>query len=60
VVGAMKGISGPKKEEIVNRQLCHFFRADIGLGMSVAQGLGLDMNSISSIHSSTTKATEKV
>jgi catalase len=59
VVGAMKGISGPKKEEIVNRQLCHFFRADIGLGMSVAQGLGLDMNSISSIHSSTTKATEK-
>lgn len=41
IVGAMSGISGPKKDEIINRQLCHFFRADIGLGMSVAQGLGV-------------------
>ncbi|HEX2627546.1 MAG TPA: catalase, partial [Chitinophagaceae bacterium] len=46
VVGAMKGIDGPKKAEIINRQLCHFFRADIGLGMAIAQGLGLDMNSL--------------
>ncbi len=46
VVGAMKGIDGPKKGEIINRQLCHFFRADIGLGMAIAQGLGLDMNSL--------------
>ena len=43
VVGAMSGISGPKKGEIVNRQLCHFFRADIGLGMAIAQGLNLDI-----------------
>jgi catalase len=42
IVGAMSGISGPKKDEIVNRQLCHFFRADIGLGMAVAKGLGVD------------------
>ena len=42
IVGAMSGISGPKKGEIVNRQLCHFFRADIGLGMAVAQGLGVN------------------
>jgi catalase len=42
IVGAMSGISGPKKDEIVNRQLCHFFRADIGLGMVVAKGLGVD------------------
>ena len=46
IVGAMKGIDGPKKNEIVFRQICHFFRADIGLGMAIAQGLGLDMNSI--------------
>lgn len=46
VVGAMSGINGPKKSEIINRQLCHFFRADIGLGMAIAQGLGLDMNSL--------------
>ncbi|MBC7450432.1 MAG: catalase [Cytophagales bacterium] len=44
IVGAMKGISGEKKGDIINRQLCHFFRADIGLGMAVAQGLGITMD----------------
>ncbi len=46
IVGAMSGISGPKKEEIVNRQICHWFRASPVLGMGIAQGLGisLDMN----------------
>jgi catalase len=43
IIGAMSGIDGPKKAEIVNRQLCHFFRADIGLGMAVAQGLGVNV-----------------
>ncbi len=43
IAGAMKGIDGPKKAEIVNRQLCHFFRADIGLGMAVAQALGVNV-----------------
>ena len=42
IVGAMKGIDGPKKNEIINRQLCHFFRADIGLGMAIAKGLGIN------------------
>ncbi len=41
IVGAMSGISGEKKNDIINRQLCHFFRADIGLGMSIAKGLGI-------------------
>lgn len=41
IVASMSGIAGPKKDEIVNRQLCHFFRADIGLGMAVAAGLGV-------------------
>lgn len=59
VVGAMKGITGAKKDEIINRQLCHFFRADIGLGMAIAQGLGVDVNSVSSPHTAP-KATEKV
>jgi len=39
----MKGISGPKKSEIVNRQLCYFFRADIGLGRAIAIGLGVNV-----------------
>jgi len=42
IAKAMKGISGPKKDEIINRQLCHFFRADVGLGMAVAQALGVN------------------
>lgn len=33
--------------EIINRQLCHWFRADINLGIGVAQGLGLDMAELS-------------
>ncbi|MES2329432.1 MAG: catalase [Bacteroidota bacterium] len=40
--GAMKGIDGPKKDEIINRMLCHFFRADIGFGMAIAQALGIN------------------
>ena len=46
IVDSMKGIDGPKKAEIINRQLCHFFRANIELGMKVAVGLNIniDMN----------------
>jgi catalase len=43
IVAAMKGIDGPRKNDIINRQLCHFFRADIGLGMAVAQALGVNL-----------------
>lgn len=43
IVAAMSGISGPKRELIINRQLCHFFRADAQLGMRVAQGLGVNV-----------------
>ncbi|MEO8772633.1 MAG: catalase [Ferruginibacter sp.] len=46
IVGAMSGISGPKKELIVNRQLCHFFRADAKLGMAIAQGLGVNVDAV--------------
>jgi catalase len=42
IVEAMKGISGPKCKEIINRQLCHWFRADEELGTAVAKGLGVD------------------
>lgn len=44
IVNSMSGIDGPKKDLIVNRQLCHWFRADIGLGMAIAKGLQLDMD----------------
>ena len=44
IVGAMSGISGPKRDLIIHRQLCHFFRASIDLGSRVAYGLGVDVN----------------
>ena len=46
IIQSMKGINGPKKDDIINRQLCHFFRANIELGMKVSLGLNIniDMN----------------
>lgn len=44
IVGSMSGISGPKRAQIINLQLCHFFRADIQLGMAIAKGLGVDID----------------
>ena len=44
IVGSMTGISGPKRAKIINLQLCHFFRADIQLGMAIAKGLGVDVD----------------
>jgi catalase len=41
IAGAMNGIQGAKRSEMINRQLCHFFRADIGLGMAVVHALGI-------------------
>lgn len=43
IVGAMSGISGAKRDIIINRQMCHWFRADMTLGMSIANELGLNM-----------------
>jgi catalase len=43
IVHSMKGIDGPKKELITNRQLCHWFRADMSLGMAIAKGLDLNL-----------------
>jgi catalase len=43
IIGAMKGIETAKKDEIINRQLCYFFRADVNLGMGVAKGLGVSV-----------------
>lgn len=46
IVGAMSGIGGPKKNEIILRQLCHWFRCSEKLGMAVAKGLGVDLNEV--------------
>ncbi len=39
IVESMSGITGEKRNEIINRQLCHFFRADQQLGTDIAAGL---------------------
>ena len=51
IVGSMKDISGPKREEIINRQLCHFFRANIELGMKIAAGLKINIDANMMNHS---------
>ena len=45
IVGGMSGIAGEKRALIINRQLCHFFRADSALGVGVAMGLGINLES---------------
>ena len=44
IITSMSAISGPHRELIINRQLCHFFRANIELGMRVAQGLQINID----------------
>lgn len=41
---SLKDVSGPKKDLILNRQLCHFFRANIDLGIKLAQELGINID----------------
>ncbi|MHC5202440.1 catalase [Myroides sp. LJL119] len=42
IVEAMSGIGSEKRDEIIARQLCHWFRADLDLGMRIAKGLNFD------------------
>ena len=44
IIAHMSGIEGPKKEEIINRQLSHWYRADGRIGSGVAEGLGVDVD----------------
>ena len=46
IVGARSGIEGEKKDLIIKRQLCHFFRADVRLGMAIAKGLNVDVDAV--------------
>ncbi|HNT93959.1 MAG TPA: catalase-related domain-containing protein, partial [Bacteroidales bacterium] len=40
-VASMKGVTGPKRKEILMRQLDHFHKADKELAQLVAKGLGI-------------------
>jgi catalase len=44
IVTSMGTICGEKKDLIIGRQLCHFFRVDIKLGIAIAKGLGVDVD----------------
>lgn len=44
IVGHMAKIDGEKRNEIISRQLCHFFRANLDLGMRIAKGLQMDID----------------
>lgn len=51
IVDHMSKISGDLREEIINRQLCHFFRANIELGMKIAMGLQINIDANAMNHS---------
>lgn len=44
IVGSMNGVTGPKRDTIINRQLCHWFRVSPTLGMAIAKGLDIDIS----------------
>jgi len=44
IAGSMNSIISLKKDEIINRQLCHFFRVDMHFGMAVAKELGISID----------------
>ena len=44
IVSSMRGICGEKKDEIINRQMYHFYRTDNQLGMTVAKGLDIPID----------------
>lgn len=46
IVNSMKDINGPLRDLIINRQICHFFRADMQLGLVVAKGLAVDIGAV--------------
>src|SRR5690606_36724570 len=50
IIESMKEIKGSQKDEIINRQLCHFFRANIEMGMKIAMGLQINMDANTLIH----------
>ena len=50
IVSSMSGITGERQNEIINRQLCHFFRADIQLGVAAAKGLGITVDEKLMLH----------
>ncbi len=41
-IGSMSGITGEKRDEIIQRQLTHFYKADKELALSVAKGLNFN------------------
>lgn len=44
IVNLTNGITGAKKEEIICRQLYHFFRVDMNLSVAIAKGLGIEID----------------
>jgi catalase len=46
IIDSMSAITGPKKEEIILRQLCHWFRCSPALGMEITKGLDINMQQV--------------
>ncbi|XOD68559.1 MAG: catalase [Flavobacteriales bacterium AspAUS03] len=46
ITSSMSGITGDKREQIIYRQLCYFFKADADFGMQIAQMLNIDLEAV--------------
>ncbi|XCI75439.1 MAG: catalase [Flavobacteriales bacterium] len=46
ITSSMSRITGPKREQIIYRQLCHFFKADAYFGRQIAQMLNVDLEAV--------------
>ncbi|MFI5148839.1 MAG: catalase [Bacteroidia bacterium] len=53
IVAAMKQIGGAHSMEIMERQLCHFFRVDMHLGSQIAEGLNIKLKPSKAEHAYT-------
>lgn len=44
IIASMQQMRSEQRHDLVNRQLCHFFRANAELGVKVARGLRVDLD----------------
>ncbi|HVB04382.1 MAG TPA: catalase [Chitinophagaceae bacterium] len=51
IISSMNGIQGPKRDQIIQRQLGHFFRVNKELSSKIASGLGISVEAPSPVHS---------
>lgn len=50
IIASMQNIKSENRNDIINRQLCHFFRANVELGIKVAMGMNINIDANMMMH----------